>query len=196
MKVLYLGPPNDNLSNAMLSTGDEVVCSEEKLDLHSPILSYSDFIVSYRYRHILEPGIVKKFYGRAINLHISFLPWNRGADPNLWGVVEGTPPGVTIHLIDTGVDTGAILLQLPVAYVGNDTLRTSYLRLSLAIEDLFIANWPLLRQGMVPPRPQVGDGTYHRSADRHRISHLLTNGWDTPIETLANSCHVSRGKVG
>ena len=34
--------------------------------------------------------------GKIINLHISFLPFNRGYYPNLWSHQEGTPSGVTI----------------------------------------------------------------------------------------------------
>ncbi|MCL0081308.1 hypothetical protein M1N64_03665 [Peptococcaceae bacterium] len=47
-----------------------------------------------------------KFQGRAINLHISFLPWNRGADPNFWSFIENAPVGVSIHYLDEGIDTG------------------------------------------------------------------------------------------
>ena len=53
---------------------------------------------------------------RAINLHISYLPWNRGADPNLWSAV-GMPKGVTIHYINDGFDTGDILFQKAILFV-------------------------------------------------------------------------------
>lgn len=46
-----------------------------------------------------------------MNLHISYLPWNKGADPNFWSCIDGTPAGVTLHHIDAGVDTGDIIAQ-------------------------------------------------------------------------------------
>lgn len=44
-----------------------------------------------------------------INTHPSYLPFNRGKYPYYWSIVDGTPFGVTIHKIDAGIDTGAIL---------------------------------------------------------------------------------------
>lgn len=46
-----------------------------------------------------------------LNLHISYLPWNRGANPNFWSFVENTKKGVTIHEIDEKLDKGKILLR-------------------------------------------------------------------------------------
>ena len=42
---------------------------------------------------------------------MSYLPWNRGADPNFWSILEDTPKGVTIHIMDESIDTGDILYQ-------------------------------------------------------------------------------------
>ena len=39
-----------------------------------------DFVVSYGYRHIVPADVIDKMAGRIINLHISYLPWNRGAN--------------------------------------------------------------------------------------------------------------------
>ncbi len=55
-----------------------------------------------------------------INLHISFLPWNRGAHPNFWSFYDDTPKGVTIHLIDEGIDTGAIIYQKEITFDRNE----------------------------------------------------------------------------
>eukprot|EP00392_Amoebophrya_sp_AT5.2_P019205 g19951.t1 len=63
-----------------------------------------DYCVSYGYRHIIRTPVIEGMFDRKriINLHISYLPYNRGADPNLWSILERTPPGVTIHHIDEG----------------------------------------------------------------------------------------------
>ena len=58
------------------------------------------FGVSYRYRKIIRQDIIDYFEGKLINMHIAFLPWNKGADPNLWSYIDNTPKGVTIHRID------------------------------------------------------------------------------------------------
>jgi methionyl-tRNA formyltransferase len=67
----------------------------------------------------------------------------------------------------------------------DETLRSSYVKLSRAIEELFCELWPQLRSGQVSARPQTPtSGTTHRSRDRKRFEHLLTSGWDTPVSAL------------
>ena len=39
-----------------------------------------------------------------INLHNSFLPFNRGKHPYFWAFYEDSPYGVTIHKVDEGID--------------------------------------------------------------------------------------------
>ncbi|MFN6960931.1 MAG: formyltransferase family protein, partial [Rhodocyclaceae bacterium] len=112
------------------------------------------------------------------------LPWNRGADPNLWSFIEDTPKGVTIHYLDEGIDTGDIVVQKQATFSENDTLRTSYDKLQKEIQQLFRDNWASIRQGKCGRKKQEGKGTFHLLKDRERISHLLTNGWDTPILVL------------
>ena len=58
-----------------------------------------DLVISFGYRHIIEKEIISKFKN-LINVHIGFLPYNRGAHPNFWSFMENTPSGVTIHKID------------------------------------------------------------------------------------------------
>ena len=62
------------------------------------------------------PSIVKREALEAarrgwLNLHPSLLPYNRGKHPYYWSIVEGTPFGVSIHLIDEGIDTGKCVFQ-------------------------------------------------------------------------------------
>ena len=143
-----------------------------------------DWLISYGYRYILKLPLLERLPNRAINLHISYLPWNRGADPNFWSHFDGTPSGVTIHLMDAGIDTGDILAQREINFVSDDTLQSSYWRLRRAIEDLFAQNWPAIRRGQIKPIPQSEGGSYHRLADKVPWMDRLTKGWDTPISEV------------
>jgi len=194
MRVLLLGPSRPELMEFLLSFGDQVVNTEEPLTSNSKYLEDIDFIISYGYRHILKKEVLGKFYRKAINLHISLLPWNRGSDPNLWSFLEDTPKGVTIHYIDYGIDTGDILAQQEVEYQPDDTLRTSYQRLSKAIEDLFRQVWPEIRAGKRKSYPQPKGGSYHRTSDRAKFEHLLTKGWDTPVAVLIGKAIEKKGE--
>ncbi|MDX1387852.1 MAG: formyltransferase family protein [Acidobacteriota bacterium] len=166
------------------SLGDEVVPHEGPIRGGSGILDSIDFIVSYGYLHILKTDVLERFPKKIINLHISLLPWNRGKDPNLWSFLENTPKGVSIHYIDHGIDTGDLLAQREVAFDERETLRTSYDKLSAAIEDLFREVWPEIRAGSRASEPQGGAGSHHRAKDKKTVEHLLTEGWDTPVSKL------------
>ena len=142
------------------------------------------FVVSHGYRVILRADILDRLPDRIINLHISMLPFNRGADPVLWSVLEGTPLGVTIHYIDVGIDTGDVIAQRPVQWSENDTFASLYDRCTEDLARLFREQWPAILAGTCDRRPQNHPGTVHRIGDRQRVDHLLHNGWDTPIAPL------------
>jgi methionyl-tRNA formyltransferase len=184
MEVLLLGPSDSPLVDYLRAQGDTVVAASGPIDAEILARDGQDFIVCYGYRHILGREVVRRYRGRAVNLHISYLPWNRGADPNLWSFVEDSPKGVTLHYIDEGVDTGDIIAQTPVAPVKGDTLRTSYDRLQRQVRLLFEEYWPAIRAGTCPRLKQAGAGSSHRLEDRERLAHLLTDGWDTPVAAL------------
>lgn len=184
MRVLLLGPRRPWLESYLLSFGDEVVRVEERLPAGSRAWSEVDMVVSYGYRHLIEASALERFGPRAVNLHISLLPHNRGADPNLWSFLEDTPKGVTIHVLDAGLDTGPVIAQREVIMSPDDTLATSYERLANDLETLFKETWPAIREGTATPRPQEPGGSSHGSADKKPYEHLLTTGWDTPVASL------------
>jgi methionyl-tRNA formyltransferase len=183
MQVLLLSPYPERILATIKATNDEYIAHQAPLntDDYSGLRSDFDFIISYGYRHILkEPARLPP----AINLHISYLPWNRGVDPNLWSWIDNTPKGVTIHQIDEGVDTGPILAQQKTEFFAeNATLASTYERLQESIEELFELTWDSIRAGGIGKLQSRG-GTYHSRADRARVAHLLTKGWDTPISQL------------
>ena len=184
MRVLYLGPPRKQMTSFIASAGDEVVRAEDPMNADDARLVAAEFIVSYGYRHLLARELVARFARRAVNLHISLLPWNRGADPNLWSFLEDTPKGVTIHYLDSGIDTGDIVAQRAVEHLPTDTLRTSYQRLEREIERLFFESWAQLRAGRAGARAQRPGGSFHRAADRAAVEYLLARGGDTPAAQL------------
>jgi methionyl-tRNA formyltransferase len=184
MNVLLLGPKRQELIDFLIGCGERVNCTEEKIGLKDPYLQEADFLISYGYRHIIKKEILNQFLRKAINIHISLLPWNRGADPNLWSILENTPKGVTIHYLDEGLDTGDILVQEQTEFSQEDTLRTSYSKLSQIALSLFKRYWIHIKDGTIKPKPQSSGGSYHRLQDRTHYEHLLIHGWDTPIKDL------------
>lgn len=183
--VLFLGPADSPLLAWLRQQGGTVVQTDGKIDAAFIHTGGFAAVVSYGYRHILKADVLEAMPPASVNLHISLLPWNRGADPNLWSFVEGTPKGVTIHYLADGVDTGDIIDQREVAFgPGEHTLASTYARLHHEIQSLFQARWAEIQAGTCPRRPQVGAGSLHRMKDKEALSHLLSDGWNTPVKIL------------
>jgi methionyl-tRNA formyltransferase len=132
-----------------------------------------DIGISVFFGYILRPNFLEIFPAGVINLHPAYLPYNRGAYPNVWSIVEDTPAGVTLHYVDDGVDTGDIIAQREIPVEPIDTGETLYRRLEKACVELFKETWPLIRSGQSPRFPQRKDeGTYHRISDIERIDRI------------------------
>jgi methionyl-tRNA formyltransferase len=192
MKILLLGPYRSEMIDFIASYGDEVITTEAKITSDLEFLLNTDLIVSYGYRHILKSDVLNNFQRKVINIHISLLPWNKGSDPNLWSFLENTPKGVTIHYVDSGIDTGEIIVQEQVDFSDSETLRTSYEKLSQTAIALFKENWISIRDGKIKSTPQLGSGSHHRQKDRISYEHLLTHGWDTPVSQIIGKAKESK----
>jgi methionyl-tRNA formyltransferase len=196
MNVLFLGPSTSEVFSFLRAT-EEVATTAEPLGPEIFATYRPEFLVSHGYRYLVPPAVVQTFRDHAINLHISLLPWNRGADPNLWSFIDDTPKGVTIHYVDEGLDTGDIIVQKEVNFSDEETLRTSYAKLQDEILHLFREWWPPIRRQACPRQKQDGPGSYHRARDKAAIMHLLANGWDTSVAALkANAPALQRSSGG
>ncbi|MGE3277305.1 MAG: methionyl-tRNA formyltransferase [Vicinamibacterales bacterium] len=126
--------------------------------------------VSVMFGYVLRPPVLGWFGRGVVNLHPSWLPHNRGAFPNVWPIVEGTPAGATLHWMDAGVDTGPIIARVPVPVRSWDTGESLYERLEAAAFELFRETWPAVRRGTAPSTPQEPEaGSTHRARDVERI---------------------------
>jgi len=121
-----------------------------------------DMVVSCGYRHIVPERILDIPEEGCLNLHPAYLPYNRGANPNVWSIVEGTPAGVTLHYMDPDLDTGDVVARRRIEADFSDTGKSLYNRLEDAQVSLFKDVWPDLESGDVSRTPQDQDaGTYH-----------------------------------
>ena len=132
--------------------------------------------VSAYFGYILKRPVLDLLPMDCINLHPALLPYNRGAHPNVWSIVDGTPAGVTLHYVDEGVDTGDIIAQAQVSCDLIDTGETLYRKLERASVDLFAATWPRVRKGRTTrTRQDRGAGTSHRVKELERLAEIDLN---------------------
>jgi len=185
MKILFLTDKynmlNSNKIIEYLEENENIEIMCEKID--KDIAKKFEFIISFGYRYIIKKPILDLFTNNIINLHISYLPYNRGADPNLWSILNNTPCGVTIHLIDKGLDTGKILSQKKVQFDYEiDTMRSSYNKLKEAMAILFIDNWNKIKNNeILPIKQDESKSSIHYLKDRPNFSVMMPLGWDTKI---------------
>ncbi|MGV3110559.1 phosphoribosylglycinamide formyltransferase [Streptococcus pluranimalium] len=97
-----------------------------------------DLVCLAGYMKIVGPTLLAAYEGRIINIHPAYLPEFPGAHgiQDAWdaGVAES---GVTIHWVDSGVDTGQIIKQVRVPRLEGDTLESFEARIHEAEYKLY-----------------------------------------------------------
>ena len=187
--MIYRGPvlflSNNDNSKSLYSWINEQVNAffwdkRVDIDMISQISPY--IVVSYNYNYIIPKEVIDYMNGNIINLHISFLPWNRGASPNLWSFLDGTPKGVTIHRIDEGLDKGRILFQKEMFFdEKEETLRTSYDKLNEEIVRLFKEHWVDIYNRTCDEIEPRGKGSYHSNSDLEKLQQMISFSWDDRV---------------
>ncbi|MEX2191846.1 MAG: phosphoribosylglycinamide formyltransferase [Nitrosarchaeum sp.] len=77
------------------------------------------------FMRIISPEFVKKYKNRIINIHPALLPAFPGLDAQKQAIECGAKySGCTVHFVDSGVDTGPIILQSIVKIKKGDTEKT------------------------------------------------------------------------
>ncbi|MGV0990644.1 MAG: phosphoribosylglycinamide formyltransferase [Mycobacterium sp.] len=106
----------------------------EITETHQP-----DLIVSAGFMKILGPQFLSRFPGRVVNTHPALLP----AFPGAHAVPDALDYGVkitgcTVHVVDSGVDTGPILAQQAVEVLDGDNEETLHERIKVVERRLLV----------------------------------------------------------
>jgi peptidoglycan/xylan/chitin deacetylase (PgdA/CDA1 family) len=109
-----------------------------------------------------------------INLHKGQVPEYRGMPPGFWEIWDGqTTAGVTVHFVDDGLDTGAIVATGAVAIHPQETPVSLRLKLDEAGADVLVRAVTELAQGTAAPRPQPPSNAQTRTKpSRRQIAEL------------------------
>jgi len=152
-------PPLDRLRRIRWSYGEKVrehrrlpdpairyvpsLDSQECVDLLLRLGARWAFLVYapiIRPRLLATPGLIM------LNAHGGLLPKYRGMNASAWSRLAGDPLGVTVHIVDQGVDTGPVLVQARV----NDPQQVEAAQIDLLAEVLLA----LQRGEQLVPAPQ------------------------------------------
>jgi phosphoribosylglycinamide formyltransferase-1 len=113
-----------------------------------------DLIVLAGFMRVLKGDFLRVFEGRIVNIHPSLLPSFPGLEAWRQALDHGVKfTGCTVHFVDAGVDSGAIIGQQPVPVLDGDTAETLHQRIHAAEHELYpkcvaaIANGEITVQG-------------------------------------------------
>ncbi len=116
------------------------------------INSKVELIVLSGYMRILTPSFVAKWKGRIINIHPSLLPDFPGVHAHRDAIQSGVKiSGCTVHLVDSGVDTGMILAQREVKIIPGETIQTLQDKIKKIEHEIYPKTLDLLCEGQYHP---------------------------------------------
>ena len=84
-----------------------------------------ELVVCAGYMHLLDRSFLDRFPERVVNVHPAPLPDFPGAHPLEDLLAAGAPTAAaTVHYLDEGVDTGAVIASEPVPVLPDDTVES------------------------------------------------------------------------
>lgn len=110
------------------------------------------------YMRLLSPGFLAAFPQRVVNIHPSLLPAFPGLDAQAQALAHGVRiTGCTVHLVDTGLDSGPIVVQRAVEVLDGDTvealatriLEQEHLAYPEALRHLLTRRWEIRGRRLV-----------------------------------------------
>ena len=97
-----------------------------------------DLIVLAGFMRVLKGDFLRAFEGRIVNIHPSLLPSFPGLESWKQALDHGVKlTGCTVHFVDAGVDSGAIIGQQAVPVLDNDTPEMLHHRIQAAEHELY-----------------------------------------------------------
>ena len=137
-----------------------------------------DVILSVAAPQIFKEALLKVPKWGCVNVHSARLPKYRGMMPNFWAMYHGDrTAGITVHLMDTKIDRGKIILQTEIPISPNETLDALMKRSKRAAADLVIQALEQIRSGTVELRDYEGKGSYFSFPKREHVRQLRARGY-------------------
>ncbi len=176
--------------------------SKKQLDnLLSQQKFYSDYGILIDFGIIISQKAIDSFNLGIVNSHFSLLPKLRGADPITWSIINGNnKTGVSLMLIDQGMDTGELLAQSSLKIDQKETTASLTDKLINLSDKMLKNKLPLFLDGKIQAysQPNQDQATYSRKLDK-------TDGminWEEPAKLIERKIRAfldwpqSRTKLG
>ncbi|HTI14038.1 MAG TPA: methionyl-tRNA formyltransferase [Dictyobacter sp.] len=144
---------------------------------------HADLYVVAAFGQILPQKVLDQPRYGTINIHASLLPRYRGADPIAEAILQGDKEaGVSIMLLDAGVDTGPVLSRKTLPLKGDETTGTLTTSLSTLGAEALQEVLPQWISGVITPEPQNNELATHTRMLNKEDGEIQ---WTTPAAVLA-----------
>lgn len=153
----------------------------EDIDRDSALVDV-DILVVAAYGMLLPESILNRPRLGCINVHTSLLPRWRGAAPIQRAIQAGDiETGITIMQMDSGLDTGNILLQKQIPIASNETAGSLHDRLAIMGGDVLLDALTRIGNDTLQGQPQENA----KASYAHKISKAEAEiDWYLPAETI------------
>jgi methionyl-tRNA formyltransferase len=131
----------------MVSNHNSVACREM-------LAAFAPEVVVLGGTRLLRPAVLAIPRRGTVNAHPGLLPWLRGSSSVGWALYKDLPVGATTHFVDSGTDTGPIILQRPLPVYRHDTYESIHRRVLTLAGELMAETLALFAAGEVPATPQ------------------------------------------
>jgi len=132
-----------------------------------------ELVVSGGFQYIVPDSVLEVPELGVINMHGSYLPYNRGSNSNVWPFIDGTPAGVSLHYMTPELDGGPIIDRRKVEIKPYDTSKSLLSRIEEEAVRQFKQLWPDIRDESVETTQQNQDiGTSHNRSEFEELCEL------------------------
>ena len=130
--------------------------------------------LSVQFDKIIKPQLFVSKH--LFNLHFSLLPAYKGMYPSAWPILNNEKfSGVTLHVLDRGIDTGDIIAQYKFKLDKNETVNSLYKKYMLYGAKLMKQKIPLLIKKNYTARPQPAEGSTYYAGNSINYKNLIIN---------------------
>ena len=143
----------------------------------------ADLYIVAAFGQILPQMVLDQPHSGTLNIHASLLPRYRGADPIAEAILQGdSESGVSIMLLDAGIDTGPVLLRQKVALSPEETTGSLTVKLAEAGAQALLTALPDWIAGTITPEPQDEERASHTHMLKKEDGKIR---WEQPAAVIA-----------
>ena len=131
-----------------------------------------DYIICIHYPFIISKKILDLPKVGVLNLHPSYLPYNRGWHTPTWTILNSTVCGATLHFMSEKLDMGDIIHQKKIDVLENDTANTLYKKILSLEFEVFKEAFGSIKSLRPYRIKQNNSGSSHKKSDLFKINEI------------------------